>query len=232
MRLEKIRIENFRSFKDETIEFDPYTGLVGPNGSGKSTILTALNVFFRNTASSATNVVSLCKEDFHHGNTELAIRITLTFKDLSEQAQTDLKHYYRQDRLVVSAKAIWSEEEKTAEVRQYGSRNVMKRFAPYFRAMEQGEKVAQLKEIYDGLQQELPDLPKATSGPTRENALREYEEAHPELCEPLDAETQFFGFTKGLNLLDKYIQWVYVPAVKDASNRTARRQQGCPEGPA
>jgi len=51
MKLSKLRIENFRSFKDETIYFDDYTCLVGANGTGKSAVLTALNVFFRNNAS-------------------------------------------------------------------------------------------------------------------------------------------------------------------------------------
>lgn len=217
MRLEKIRIQNFRSFRDETVEFDPYTCLVGPNGAGKSTILTALNVFFRNSASTSTNVIDLCSEDFHHGNTKLPVRITLTFKDLSPQAQEELKHYFRQDRLVVSAQATWDGTGK-AEVKQYGSRLVMKPFAPYFKASIDGEKAAELKKIYDSLQEAHPDLPKATSGPQREQALREFEESHPELCELVESPTQFFGFTKGSNLLNKYIQWVYVPAVKDASS--------------
>ena len=30
MKLKRLRIENFRSFKDETICFDDYTCLVGP----------------------------------------------------------------------------------------------------------------------------------------------------------------------------------------------------------
>lgn len=216
MRLEKIRIKNFRSFKDETIEFDPYTCLVGPNGAGKSTILTALNLFFRNTAS-PTNVVTLCDEDFHHKGTTEPAMVTLTFKDLSADAQDKLKHYYRQSRLVVSAKAVWNASTKSAEVIQYGIRNVMKAFTEYFEAADAGEAAATLKTIYEKLQGQFPDLPKATSGPTRLTTLRAYEEAHPELCEQLESSDQFFGFSKG-SLLGKYVQWVYIPAVKDASS--------------
>ena len=47
MKLTTLRIENFRSFKDETIHFDDYTCLVGPNGAGKSTVLTALSLYGR-----------------------------------------------------------------------------------------------------------------------------------------------------------------------------------------
>jgi len=64
MILTEIKIENFRTFDDETIVFDDYTCFVGPNGSGKSAVLTALNVFFRNNASTATDVQNLSEEDF------------------------------------------------------------------------------------------------------------------------------------------------------------------------
>lgn len=48
-------------------------------------------------------------------------------------------------------------------------------------------------------------------------ALHSYETAHPEACEAIRSEDQFYGVSKGTNLLEKQIQWVYVPAVKDAS---------------
>ena len=65
MKLTEVRIQNFRAFRDETVQFDDYTCLVGPNGCGKSTVLTALNIFFRNTANAVTDLVNLTQEDFH-----------------------------------------------------------------------------------------------------------------------------------------------------------------------
>ncbi len=56
MKIESVRIENFRSFKDETIFLDDYTCFVGPNGSGKSTIINALNVFFRQYKDTRTSL--------------------------------------------------------------------------------------------------------------------------------------------------------------------------------
>jgi len=41
MKIESVRIENFRGFQDETIILDKYTCFIGANGSGKSTILNA-----------------------------------------------------------------------------------------------------------------------------------------------------------------------------------------------
>ena len=89
MKLREVRIENFRSFKDQTIAIDDYTSCMGANSTGKSAVLTALNVFFRNTASSATNVNTLAEEDFHHRNTIAPVKITLTFEDLSDAAKVD-----------------------------------------------------------------------------------------------------------------------------------------------
>jgi len=217
MKLESIRIENFRSFRDQTIEFDNYTCFVGPNGSGKSNVLTALNVFFRNNAATATDVVSLSAEDFHLSETANPIRITVTFVDLSEDAQETFKHYYRQGKLVMNAEAKWDAESETAEVTQHGKRHVMAAFAPFFAALNNKERVAELKEIYGGIRAGLPELPDASTKVAMENALRAYEESHVDECELLPDEGQFYGFSKGANRLEKYVQWVYIPAVKDAS---------------
>jgi putative ATP-dependent endonuclease of OLD family len=46
--------------------------------------------------------------------------------------------------------------------------------------------------------------------------LRLYEEKHPELCELREESNQFYGWSKGTSMLEKYFQWIYVPAVKDA----------------
>ena len=71
MKIESVRIENFRSFKDETIFLDDYTCFVGPNGAGKSTIIYALNVFFRQYKDSQTDLSKLIKDDFHHKNIKM-----------------------------------------------------------------------------------------------------------------------------------------------------------------
>ena len=217
MKLKKLRIENFRSFKDETIYFDDYTCFVGPNGAGKSAILTALNVFFRNNASSSTNVQVLGEEDFHHKNTSAPVKITLTFEDLSEAAKQDFKHYYRQGNLTIFAQAVWDESAGSAVVKQYGARLVMKKFASFFEADDTKAKVQDLKQIYNRIRKEVTDLPPPGSKQAMIDTLRGYEEDHPEQCELLDDTAQFYGWSKGANLLKKYIQWVYIPAVKDAS---------------
>lgn len=214
MKLTKLRIRNYRCFKDQEIVFDDYSCLVGPNGSGKSTVLMALNVFFRNTQA-PSDVLNLDEEDFHDRNTSEPIEITATFTDLSDQAKKDLKAYVRQDELIITARAEWDEALRAAEMRQLGVRQVIQDFAPYFEAEEAGERVAELRSIYTQLREQYEDLDAGTTKDAMRSALREYEESHPDLCKPLQSKNQFYGWSKGVNLLEKHCQWVYLPAIKD-----------------
>lgn len=217
MRLARLRIKNFRCFDDQEIAFGNYSCFVGANGSGKSTVLMALNVFFRNT-NAPFDVVNLQEEDFHLRNTTKPVEITCIFDDLSDEAKSDLKAYVRQSQLAVTARAEWNSSTARAEVRQVGIRKVMKDFVPYFKAEDSDARVAELKDIYKELSAAYPDLPNATTKDAMRSALREFEEAHPSLCEEVESSNQFYGWSRGTNLLGKYLQWVYLPAVKDPAD--------------
>lgn len=125
MRIKSVRIKNFRSFEDQTIELDQHTSLVGANGAGKSTVLCALNVFFRETQNSATDLTSLHAEDFYAKNTKDPIEITVEFTDMSKEAQDDFADYVRQGVLAITAKSVFDENTQTASVKQYGQRLAM-----------------------------------------------------------------------------------------------------------
>lgn len=214
MRISEIRIQNYRAFRDETISFDDYTCFVGPNGAGKSTILNALNVVFRDQ-SDPSDVNNLVEEDFHLKRTSKPIEITVTFTGLCNEAKEELSAYVRQDKLMIKAKAEWDPSAQLAEVMQYGVRDVIQDFAPYFKADDDGASAEKLKNIYKDIRSEYPDLPDEWVKAEMRSALREYEEAHPGLCEPVDSSDQFYGWSRGVNRLERYIQWVYIPAVKD-----------------
>lgn len=217
MRIASVRIQNLRSFKDETVVFDPYTCLVGPNGAGKSNVLCALNIFFGGDEHSPTDLVSLEEEDFHNKDTSEPIRITVTFTDLSLTAKEDLKAYVRQDRLVVAAVAKWDAETRSAKVTQVGERLVMQPFAKFFAAEKKKTSASDLKDIFVELRKTYPDVNAATTKDAMREALREFEEGHAELCELMESPDLFYGFSKGDHLLARHLQWVFVPAVKDAS---------------
>lgn len=217
MKIEKIRIKNFRSFSDVEINLSAYTSFVGPNGGGKSTILCALNIFFRETENATTNLSDLDAEDFHNRNTDEAIEITVTFDSLSKPAQKDLAEYYRQGRLTITAKAIYDAATGVANVKQFGQRSAMEAFKNFFKLYNEGEKVNELKAEYELIRTQFTDLPKPGTKNAMREALRHYEESNPQQCTLIPSEDQFYGFTKGANRLAPYVQWVYVPAVKDAT---------------
>jgi len=148
MRIESIRIKNFRAFADETIQFNDYTCLVGANGAGKSTVPCALNVFFRETENASTDLTELDAEDFHRKNTSDPVEITVTFIDLNEEAQKDFSDYFRQGRLIISAIAVFDSGKKKAPVIQHGQRLGMDDFRPFFKAFNDGAKATDLKAIW------------------------------------------------------------------------------------
>ncbi|MFN3763139.1 MAG: ATP-dependent nuclease [Anaerolineae bacterium] len=76
MIIKKIRVQNFRSIKDETLECEKMTILVGPNGAGKSAFLHALNIFYTPNA-------NYSEEDFYNRDTSEPISITVTYGDLT-----------------------------------------------------------------------------------------------------------------------------------------------------
>jgi putative ATP-dependent endonuclease of the OLD family len=217
MKLESIRIRNLRACRDVTVPLNPYTSLVGPNGSGKSTVLTALNIFFREMQQGGPDITHLVEEDFYQKNTIEPITITLTFAKLSPEAQADFAAYYRDGKLIISAEAVFDPSTRRAEVKQHGERMVMAEFAGFFEAASDGAKVADLRTKYAEAKSAVPGLPAATTKDAMTQALRDYETAHPERCKPIRSPDEFYGFSKGANRLGKYIQWVYVPAVKDAT---------------
>jgi len=217
MRIKSVRIQNFRSFEDEIIFLDNYNCFVGANGSGKSTVLSALNIFFRDTSHSAHEYTVLTKEDFHCKNTNNPIEITVTFDHLSDEAKEDLSHYVRQDELTVTAKAIYSAETQQAEVIQYGKRKGMVEFIPFFQAVKNGAKKDGLKTIYENIQTQGVSLPAPGTIQQMKDALNGYEAEHPNDCGLIESPDQFYGFTQGSKLAP-YVLWAYVPAVKDASD--------------
>jgi len=217
MKIESIHIKNFRSFKEDIINFDDYTCLVGANGAGKSTVFTALQVFFRNSKDSKTDLTKLSERDFHHYNISEPIEITVTFCDLSAKAKEDLKDYARQDKLIVTAKAVYDSSKKFAEVKQYGNRLGIEDFREYFDKDKSGASAPELLACYNSLRDSYIELPVVKAKAAMAQALQEYESNNPDSCNLIPSEDQFYGASKGSNRLAPHVQWIFVPASKDAT---------------
>ena len=214
MKIKSVRIKNFRSFSDVTIPLGDYNCLLGANGAGKSNVLYALNVFFREPEGSSTDLTFLQEEDFHHKNTESPIEITLAFIDLSIEAQDDFRDYYRQGQLAVSAIAVYDKTTRKAEVKQFGQRLGMEEFKSFFKAFGDNAKVADLKAIYESLRTTFSDLPPSGTKDSMFQNLRDFETKNVKKLVLIPSEDQFYGVSKGANRLQKFVQWVHIPAVK------------------
>ena len=89
MKIDKIKIANFRSYQDEiVINLDDLNVFVGKNDIGKSTVLEALDIFFNENK----GVIKLDKDDVNkkskkEGDTE--IRISLVFSNLPNTLTID-----------------------------------------------------------------------------------------------------------------------------------------------
>lgn len=215
MKIKSIRIENFRSFLDETIPLERYSCFVGPNGAGKSTVLAALNVFFQERAGSATDVAKLIDEDYFGKRTENPIRITLTFDDLSDEAQSELAAYVRQGELAVTVEFVFNSETGFGLARHFGQRLGLQAFRRFFDAEKGGAKAQDLNAIYDQIRGDFPDLPSPRAKDDKIAALRGLEAERPEECILIPSEDNFYG-ANSTGKLARFVQWIYVPAVKDA----------------
>lgn len=219
MKIKSIRVQNFRSFEDETIHLNRYSCFVGPNGAGKSTVLAALNVFFQEQATSPTDISKLIDEDYFSRNTDSPIRITVTFDDLGAAAQDELAAYFRQGELVVSAEATFDANSNVGLVRHFGQRLGMEQFRGFFEAEKAGAKAGELTVIFDELRRQFPDIQNARSKDDKAAALRLYETDHSGECVLIPSEDHFYG-VNSTGKLARYVQWVYVPAVKDAGEES------------
>jgi len=82
MKLARLRVRNFRCFRDETvIDFDDITALVGRNDSGKSTVMDALDLFL--------NDVDPDKDDASKDGDPTDLTIICEFTDLPDEVVID-----------------------------------------------------------------------------------------------------------------------------------------------
>ena len=91
MKIQSVRIKNFRALTDVSIPFDSVTTFIGPNGAGKSTVLRALDWFFNG------KVGMLNEKDCSFGSIDKGIEVQVTFSNLTERDREALGKYAPQE---------------------------------------------------------------------------------------------------------------------------------------
>ena len=80
------------------------------------------------------------------------------------------------------------------------------------------------RKAYNALRLEpgFDDLATATNDAMVQSGMEAWEKAHPDQCALSEDDGQFFGFANvGRGLLQRYVSFVFVPAVRDASSDAA-----------
>lgn len=215
MRLSQIQFSNFRCFKDDVIIFNNYTSLVGPNNCGKSTALRALNIFF----DSATKTGAITNEDFYIGAPiEAELSIKFEFTEVNGEAAKALAHYVRNGKVQFEIIANREENNRiTSKCR--GIRFGLEKFAPFFAAEKAGDK----RPIYEELLEEYNLAPWKTMAQATEEIQRvESEKFDEHIAIPSDENA--YGATGPIPILKNYIDWIYIPAVKEAASETSEHR--------
>lgn len=188
MKIQSVRIQNFRTLKDVTIPFDAVTTFIGPNGAGKSTVLRALDWFFNGKPGSLT------EKDCSFGAVDQDIEVQVTFSDLTGKDREALGKYAPEGAVTFTA---W--KRRSPDGTDFLSANA-KGFPP-FNAIKAASGATAKKEQYSALRADNPGLglPAATTATAIEQAMTAWEAAHTEqlVDAPEALQTNFFGFNSG-----------------------------------
>lgn len=188
MKIQSIRIQNFRTLKDVTIPFDAVTTFIGTNGAGKSTVLRALDWYFNGKAGSLT------EKDCSFGATAENIEVQVTFTDLTDKDREALGKYAPTGAANFTAWKRWSSD--GSEVLSANAKGLSE-----FNAIKAAGGATEKKDLYVDLRKNRPELglPEAKTGAAVDQAMTAWESAHTDQLtdapEPL--QTNFFGFNSG-----------------------------------
>lgn len=188
MKIQSVRIKNFRTLKDVTIPFDSVTTFIGPNGAGKSTVLRALDWFFNGKPG------SLVDKDCSFGATDEEIEVQITFTGLTEKDREALGRYTPEG---VTTFTVWRRC-------SLGSSDVLSANAkglPEFNVIKAAGSATAKKDLYAELRRSRSELelPAATTGAAVDQAMTAWEAANTDqlVDAPEALQTNFFGFNSG-----------------------------------
>lgn len=207
MRIVAVRVQNYRSIRDETFGLGELTALVGPNGCGKSSALRAVKTFYETSP-------SLTVDDYYNRDETLPVKIAITFVDMTTEENGLFAPYTHNNALTVT-KII-----TTAGEKYHGSR----KSHPGFKSIRGMSNKTERRSTYNDLRvnEQYADLPAARNAEQVDEGLLAWETAHPDKCEMMEDSGQFFGFRNvGQSRLERFTRFVFVPAVREAEQDAA-----------
>jgi len=188
MKIQSVRIKNFRTLKDLTIPFDSVTTFIGPNGAGKSTVLRALDWYFNGKPGSLT------EKDCSFGAIEEDIEVQVKFADLTDKDRDALGKYAPDG---VATFTAWRRRSNDgSDVLSANAKSF-----PDFNEIKEAGGAKVKKDLYADLRGSRPELnlPAANTGAAVEQAMTTWEASHTDqlVDAPEALQTNFFGFNSG-----------------------------------
>lgn len=214
MRIRSLHVTNFRSIKDAELAFSALTALVGKNGSGKSTFLSALELFYEPSS-------TVAPADFYSEDPDTDIEIALTYDALTAEEKEFFSKYVEGDSLTVVRVFTYSSGKSSSTLHGMPLQN------PDFASARALPRATDVRARYNELRQtsDYSELPSVSSAPNAREEMAKWEAAHPETCERIPDDGQFFGYPGvGRGHLGRYTQFIRVPAVRDADDDATERR--------
>lgn len=116
MRIQHVKIRNFRAVKEFDGEFGNITSFIGYNGSGKSSIIRAINWFFEGHP---LNEYDYFKDSSGKQSNEISVEIK--FISLTESEKLKFKKYVKDDSMTI----MRSQNLGEAKSKLFGSPNII-----------------------------------------------------------------------------------------------------------
>lgn len=205
MRVEALKVKNFRSLKDVKLEIGPHTAIIGGNGVGKSSILKAFERFYSTSR-------SIDIDEFYNRDSTNPIEIEITFSDINEVEKHQFSSRIRNGKLNVTRVFDLT----STSGRYHGS--VMQ--SPDFKYIREGSSFNERRQRYNDLRTKLEykDLPIIQSATALDQALEQWENDHPDQLVLMRDDGQFFGFQNASRgALQRYTNFLFIPAVREAT---------------
>lgn len=188
MKIQSVRIQNFRTLRDVSITFDAVTTFIGPNGTGKSTVLRALDWFFNGKAGTLT------EKDCAFGAVHEDIEVQVTFAGLTDKDREELGKYAPDD-----AETFTAWKRRSSDGSEVLSANA--KGLPEFNPIKSAGTATTKKDLYAALRADRPELElvAAASGTAVDQAVTAWEAANTNKLTdvPEELQTNFFGFNSG-----------------------------------
>lgn len=211
MIINSVRVRNYRSILDAELECGNITSLVGRNGAGKSAFLGALEYFYYPSKEPA-------QEDFYDEDTTVELSVAVTFSELSDEAKERFLSYLQGSTLTVER--VFTMTDGKCKWSYHGARLQNPDFVGVREGVQVKDRSKTAKEAYNKLRSMecYKSFPDWSSNETILDYLKKWEEDNPEGCTRARDDGQFFGFKEvGQGYLGHYSRYLFIPAVKDAS---------------